>query len=323
MQRIVTTILSAMLPILAAGQAVSVIDFMPVAADASTVCEARSLTDASGSPCSVVKILTDYTDWTFEAGLAGIVDVRTENDAICLYIPATARILSFSHPKYGAVRDWTIPQTLLPGYCYSLRLEIRQTPEHAAAGLPDRIPTPGPVPKPVSATTHRVKPELSTRSRRGSQCSDHFIDFTGGVSLSKCRRDDGYCNMQTEWEASEYWFGMTYAWVGKKVGPYLSLSLSDFSSFAGLIGVNWRMTDPHSDTMDWQLHGGLGLAGGCFAVDGGMRFGWFSSALVSKWDFGVGLHYHKGAITPTINFGFYIWGIPVIVGVGLVCHALL
>ena len=118
MQRIVTTILSAMLPILAAGQAVSVIDFMPVAADASTVCEARSLTDASGSPCSVVKGLTDYTDWTFEAGLAGIVDVRNENDAICLYIPATARILSFSHPKYGAVRDWTIPQTLLPGYCY-------------------------------------------------------------------------------------------------------------------------------------------------------------------------------------------------------------
>ena len=94
--------------------------------------------------------------------------------------------------------------------------------------------------------------------------------------------------MQTEWEASEYWFGMTYAWVGKKVGPYLSLSLSDFSSFAGFIGVNWRMTDPHSDTMDWQLYGGLGLAEGCFAVDGGMRFGWRSSALVSKWDFGVG-----------------------------------
>lgn len=181
MQRIVTTILSAMLPILAAGQAVSVIDFMPVAADASTVCEARSLTDASGSPCSVVKVLTDYTDWTFEARLAGIVDVRNENDAICLYIPATARILSFSHPKYGAVRDWTIPQTLLPGYCYSLRLKIRQTPEHAAAGLPDRIPTPGPVPKPVSATTQRVKPEISTRIRRESQFSDHFIDFTGGA----------------------------------------------------------------------------------------------------------------------------------------------
>ena len=170
-----------MLPILAAGQAVSVIDFMPVAADASTVCEARSLTDASGSPCSVVKVLTDYTDWTFEARLAGIVDVRNENDAICLYIPATARILSFSHPKYGAVRDWTIPQTLLPGYCYSLRLKIRQTPEHAAAGLPDRIPTPGPVPKPVSATTQRVKPEISTRIRRESQFSDHFIDFTGGA----------------------------------------------------------------------------------------------------------------------------------------------
>ena len=107
--------------------------------------------------------------------------MRNENDAICLYIPATARILSFSHPKYGAVRDWTIPQTLLPGYCYSLRLKIRQTPEHAAAGLPDRIPTPGPVPKPVSATTQRVKPEISTRIRRESQFSDHFIDFTGGA----------------------------------------------------------------------------------------------------------------------------------------------
>ena len=330
MKRIVSIIISVLLPVLAAGQSVYVADFKPEASGASDDLESVSVTDASGNICSVVKVLSSDAGWTFDAGLAGIVDVRNEKGSICLYIPATARTLSFSHPKYGAVQDWIIPQTLQPGCVYSLKLKVAPAPKPVAVAMPALKPAPDPTPKPVTKPVPKPAPTRSLNTapqklapiRGETGFADHFIDFTMGVSLSKYLWDEGYDNTTAEWEASEYWFGMTYAWVGKRVGPYINLSLSDCMSFAGIAGVTWRVTDPYSDTLDLQFYGGLGLSGGRFAIDGGMRFGWRSSGRVSKWDFGVGLRYSRRTFTPTVNLGFYIWGIPVIVGVGLLCYGL-
>ena len=41
-----------------------------------------------------------------------------------------------------------------------------------------------------------------------------------------------------------------------------------------------------------------------------------------RWDFGFGCQFTRGTITPTVSLGLYIWGIPTLIGIGLLTYSL-
>lgn len=144
---------------------------------------------------------------------------------------------------------------------------------------------------------------------------DHFVDFYMGFSCYKDYQD--YYSFD-----DECWFGFSYTWIGNRVGPYASLAFNADECFSVLGGVAFRLTDPGSATLDWQLYGGAGLIDECLGFDVGARFAWRSSHKLSHWDFGFGCQFSQGAIIPTVSVGLYIWGIPAVIGLGLVCGGL-
>ena len=116
--------------------------------------------------------------------------------------------------------------------------------------------------------------------------------------------------------------GVSYTWIGNRVGLYLSASTDFDGGFSVFGGAAVRLTNPKTAFLDWQVYGGAGLMDGMFGFDVGTRFGWRSSHSLSHWDFGFGCQFSKGFIMPTVSVGLYIWGIPVLVGIGLIACAI-
>ena len=136
-----------------------------------------------------------------------------------------------------------------------------------------------------------------------------------GATLSK--EDVGRYGMD-----DDYRIGVSYTWIGNRVGPYLSVSTDFDGGFSAFGGAAVRLSNPKTASLDWQVYGGAGLMDGMFGFDVGTRFGWRSSHSLSHWDFGFGCQFSQGIIMPTVSVGFYIWGIPALVGIGLIACAI-
>jgi hypothetical protein len=264
-----------------------------------------ALADPDGRLCAVLKLETKQSGWTFDAGLAGIMDTRYEDGIIWLYVPASAKSITVAHKEYGTLREWSFPVSLEPGRTYTMKLSYER-PRHpvpAAIRTTTRETTVKPAPAPKPVLVHQ------------NPFCNHFADSHIGCSYTtnysgNYERDD------------EYWFGLSYTWIGERIGPYISLgtNLDESGSIFG--GVAYRITDPYTASLDWQVYGGLGFMDGMFGLDVGTRFAWRSSSKLSHWDFGFGCQFTNGMIMPTVSVGLCIWGIPTLIGIGLVAYAL-
>ena len=148
------------------------------------------------------------------------------------------------------------------------------------------------------------------RSEERNFCN-HFADCYAGV----------ICSMSYEGKyelTDDYWFGFTYTWIGNRVGPYISGGFDFEGSYSVVGGAAFRLTNPQTASLDWQLYGGAGLIDGNFGFDVGTRFAWRSTSKLSHWDFGFGCQFFHGNIMPTVSVGLYIWGIPAVFGLSLV-----
>ena len=260
-----------------------------------------ALEDPDGRLCAVLRMDTRIQGWTFDAGLAGITDIRYGDGVLWLYIPASARFLTVAHKDYGVLREWAFPVPLEPGRTYTMTLSYEK--ERRAAprpSVPSRVPSPAP---PVHSTP-------------GSKAfSQHFADCYVGAPYPL----QGGSAFEL---GDELWFGLSYTWVGSRVGPYVSVG-SDLEGGWELIGgAAFRLTNPDTAALDWQLYGGAGFIDGALGFDAGMRFGWRSSRRLSGWDFGFGCQYVRGTIMPTVSVGLYIWGIPTLICLGIVAGAI-
>ena len=262
--------------------------------------------DPDGRPCAVLRLQTEMTGLTFEAGLAGIMDVRYEKGMVWLYVPASARTLSVAHPEYGVLRAWPFPESLEPGGCYAMKLERGRRPAPPEKTYAAKRPAASP----SSATTNQAarrpaaqeaKPAVK-KAPKEPKFASHFIDLYGGVQLYGNSGDAGL---------EDVWVGLNYTWMGKRVGPYVSVGGSANGEWEILGGAAVRLTDPGRTALDLHLYGGLGYVESGLGFDLGTRFAWRGTCSVSKWDFAVGCQYHDRRFTPTISIGSYIWGIPV------------
>ena len=297
-----------------------------------------SLSDPDGNLCAVLKLETKQSGWTFDTGLAGIMDTRYEDGLIWLYVPASARKITVAHKEYGVLREWSFPVSLEPGRTYTMKLSYderpRQTTSTTTRTTAPRTTTvnPTPAPNPRPATVYQPTPRRATPSYSAASSSpdlghlfepsrdeklfcNHFADFYMGFGCSKYYSEHYEMN-------DDYWFGLSYTWIGERIGPYMSLG-TNFDECGSIFGgVAYRITNPDTASLDWQVYGGIGLLEGMFGLDVGTRFAWRSSYKLSHWDFGFGCQFTHGMIMPTVSVGLYIWGIPTLIGLGLVACAM-
>lgn len=293
------------------GQAIRISDFKLAVADGAAADIRTAVSDLDGELCAVLKMETRLSGWTFEAGLSGIMDVRYGDGFIYVYVPRGTRKISVGHKDYAPLRGWPIPLTLEAGRTYSMKLVVEK---------PSQAPSGRTVPAPVRAQATRPVASPAPATRTVAQAISepefctHFIDAYVGFQLYK---DDGAIDVY------DYWAGLSYTWLEKRVGAYVSagVSVDDFM-FSLVAGPTVRLTSPESSRVDLQFYGGVGIMGGGFAVDAGLRFGWRSRHDVSMWDFGLGCQYHDRTFTPTVSVGLCIWGVPVTIGLGVVLLSL-
>ena len=288
-----TLILLLLLQGLSAAAQIRISDFKtaPGAAEPRTFVQ-----DPDGQACAAIRLETKVTGWTFDAGLAGIMDARQEDGAIWIYVPASARNLTVAHKDYAPLRGWTIPLTLVPGGTYTAQLS------YAA-------PRPVLSPKPAEASV------TGLRNISQTHFSQHFTDVFVGFC---CERMDDY---GFEWDET-FRVGFSYTWIGNRVGPYISGAYDFEGGYSIVGGAAVRLTNPATAELDWQLYGGVGLMDGGLGFDVGTRFGWRSTRQVSFWDFGFGCQFFHGVIMPNVSVGLCIWGIPTVVCIGLAVTAI-
>lgn len=238
--------------------------------------------DPDGLSCAAIKLETRLGGWTFDAGLAGVMDTRQEDGAIWIYIPTSARSLTIAHKDYAPLRDWMIPLSLVPGGTYTASLTLIE-PRRVASRLPDGVSAP------------------SSRTGLQKKYCEHFTDIFVGLC----------CEWQT------YRIGFSYTWIGKRIGPYVSAATDFDEGYSIVGGAAIRFSDPATAQLDWQLYGGIGLMDGSIGFDVGTRFGWRSARKLSFWDFGFGCQFFQGTIMPNLSVGLCIWGIPTVICIGL------
>ena len=284
------------------GQSLRISDFKSAVADGAGVKVNTAVTDPDGNLCAVLRMETKLTGLTFEAGLSGIMDVRYGEGVVYVYLPRSARKISVAHKDYEALRDWPIPVTLEAGRTYSMKLTAEKPkpkPQPASRPSPKPYspskpaPTPISIPQPMDFCTHFIDAYV------GFQC----YEFDYGFGLD------------------DYWVGASYTWLEKRVGGYVSAGVDMDVAFSLFAGPAVRLTNPETLGLDLQLYSGIGVMNGCFAVDTGLRFAWRSKYDVSLWDFSIGCQYYDKTIVPTVSVGLGIWGIPVVIGLGLVVLA--
>ena len=78
--------------------------------------------DGNGEKCAIIKIETDQTGFTFEAGKARIPKIEQRVGEIWVWVQPGARQLSVHHQSLGHLRDYRIPCSIEAGKVYLLRL---------------------------------------------------------------------------------------------------------------------------------------------------------------------------------------------------------
>ena len=324
-------ILLALLRVLSIPAQIRISDFALSTTDGAAPDVRTACFDPDGDPCALLKLGTDLSGWTFDAGIAGILDVRYEKGAIWLFVPKSARSLSVSHPQYGVLRDWTFPESLEAGRTYTMKLDYQGPGKTAGRRTARKVQRPAPGTILPSGQRPGTEPvivasSLPVATNPGSPYSfieralprtsfcEHFIDLYAGCALMQ-----GETGFET---TDQYRFGISYTWNGHRVGPYVSAATDFDGAFSILTGAAFRLTDPRTSSLDWQLYAGTGLIDGKAGLDAGLRFAWRSSSSVSKADIGVGCQFYSDTIIPNVSVGLYILGIPVALGIGLLFCAL-
>ena len=195
-------------------------DFKQSFSDGAAADVRTSVADPDGQLCSVLKLETKLTGWTFDAGLAGIIDTRYGDGIIWIYVPASARKLTVAHSEYGVLRDWSFPVSLEPGRTYTMKLSYERPRQTSQAQRPARMSAPTTRSGSSQSTSRRVTPPLPTMVTNAAPryaaapsertFCDHFVDFYMGFSCYKDYQD--YYSFD-----DECWFGFSYTWIGIRV----------------------------------------------------------------------------------------------------------
>ena len=293
MKRILAASILLATPILLSGQEIRIAAFKSI-----TDVPARVVNDFDGHPCAVLRLETALSGWSFDAGLAGIVDVVVGKDAVEVYVPASARSITVARDGCLPLREWAFPEPLKAGrtYCMRLGLEYRRSePPRQAVTYTKPVE---PVRPAQTYTPAPYSPPSSAASGVYGFCTS-FLTLSLGFDLEEI------CSAS-----------LKYTHINNRVGPYVGLGLNFDGGGMLLGGAAFRLTDESRTGLDLQYYLGVGI-GSPLTIDTGIRFAFRSDLSLSSWDFGFGVQFCGDGILPTVELGFLIWGIPVLLGLGL------
>lgn len=127
MKRIIITLL-VVLPLVVTAQEFDVAEFSLLEFDLTAINEATKLVDDNGEDCALIKIETIEKGFVFDGGTIGIAKVEDNHKGeIWVYVPAGLRKISIMHDKFGVIRNYYFPITLVSARTYLMKLKTPQT----------------------------------------------------------------------------------------------------------------------------------------------------------------------------------------------------
>ena len=81
--------------------------------------------DGDGEKCSLIKIQTIKTGFSFDVGTLGVKGTRQKVGEIWVYVPEGVKTINLSHPIYWPC-NYTFPETLQKGRTYIMKLAIAE-----------------------------------------------------------------------------------------------------------------------------------------------------------------------------------------------------
>lgn len=126
MKPLLAFLLSASMMILKA-QTISVTEFYMDSSDLTANTAGSIVLDQNGKKCALIKIETTHSGFSFDVGGLGIVKREQKIGEIWLYVPEGVKRLSVSHPKFGALNNYDLGQTLKRARTYIMRLNTGVT----------------------------------------------------------------------------------------------------------------------------------------------------------------------------------------------------
>jgi hypothetical protein len=285
MRRILLASILLAVPVLLAGQEIRIEAFKSI-----TDVPARVVYDFDGHPCAVLRMETDLAGWCFDAGLSGIVDVCAEEGHVDVYLSADARTITVAREGCKPLREWAFPEPLKAGRTYWMRLEQGYSVRGRTQQSEPYYAKPAPAP-PVVKPVQRLDDNEFCRSFLTLQLG---FDFEEVCSAS-----------------------LRYTRINDRIGPYFGLGVNYDGGGMFLCGAAFRLTDESRTGLDLQYYLGVGI-GSPLTIDTGIRFAFRSDLSLSSWDFGFGVQFCGDGILPTVELGFLIWGIPVLLGLRMV-----
>ena len=105
------------------AQNLSVQDFRLDEADVTANTHGTTVMDQNGQKCALIKMITNQTGFTFDAGSLGIVKTEQHMNEVWIYVPEGVKRLTINHPQLGQIRDYDLGQMLRRARTYVLMLK--------------------------------------------------------------------------------------------------------------------------------------------------------------------------------------------------------
>ena len=171
------------------AQNLSVQDFRLDEADVTANTHGTTVMDQNGQKCALIKMITNQTGFTFDAGSLGIVKTEQHMNEVWIYVPEGVKRLTINHPQLGQIRDYDLGQMLRRARTYVLMLKttlpqpvapetqlltINYTPAHAMV-LIDSKPYKG---------SGRIETQLPLGSHNYIIAADGYETIEGSFKLT-------------------------------------------------------------------------------------------------------------------------------------------
>ena len=131
MKRTIIATLLALLCTFLHAQELTVTSFKLSETDLTANLQGTTVLDQNGEKCALIKVVTVAKGLTFDVGMLGVKKVDTSHTGeIWVYVPYGVRKITISHPQYGQIRDYVVPENIEKARTYVMQLKVEKAPDN-------------------------------------------------------------------------------------------------------------------------------------------------------------------------------------------------
>lgn len=131
MKRTIIAILLALVCVCLHAQELAVTSFKLSETDLTANLQGTTVLDQNGEKCALIKVVTVAKGLTFDVGSLGVRKVDTSHAGeIWVYVPYGVRKITISHPQYGQIRDYVVPENIEKARTYVMQLKVKKAPDN-------------------------------------------------------------------------------------------------------------------------------------------------------------------------------------------------